>query len=48
MMHVGVENIVRGQSRFSKRDVIKYVVVSAVYTLIVSALALASIIQPPY
>lgn len=48
MMHIGVEGVVKGSSRISRETVLKYILVSTVYTILVSILALTNIIEPPY
>lgn len=47
MMHVGVEGVVKGSSNLSRRAAIKYILVSIIYTFLVSILALTNVIEPP-
>jgi len=46
MMHYGVEDAVKGRVILTRKTVIRYIIVSTVYTLLVSVLALYGIILP--
>lgn len=46
MMHLGVEEAVRGKAKLTKGKVLKYIIVSLAYTLLVSYLALIGFIKP--
>jgi len=46
MLHLGVEEAVKGNVKLSKERVVKYIIVSTIYTLIVSYLALIGFIRP--